>query len=76
MKLSEIRSMEISALHEKVAELKTELAKEKALVASGTRPEKPGKIKSIRKTIARILTIIKEKEKTVKKEKQKKEGLR
>lgn len=63
-------------MYEKVAELKTELAKEKALVASGTRPEKPGKIKSIRKTIARILTIIKEKEKTVKKEKQKKEGLR
>jgi large subunit ribosomal protein L29 len=60
--------MEKNALHEKVAELKEELAKEKALVAGGTRPENPGKIRSVRKTIARILTVINEKEKNEKKQ--------
>lgn len=63
MKLSEIRSMDVNALNERVIELKAELAREKALIASGTRPENPGKIKSVRLTIARILTVIKEKEK-------------
>ncbi len=72
MKLSEIRAMDVSALGEKVAELKAELAREKALVAGGTRPENPGKIKSVRKTIARILTVIKEKEIKGEKEKPKK----
>ncbi len=62
MKVGEVRSMDISSMKEKVVELKGELAKEKALVAGGTRPENPGNIKSIRKGIARILTVIKEKE--------------
>ena len=35
-------------------QLRSELMKEKAAVSSGTRPENPGKIKEIRRTIARI----------------------
>jgi large subunit ribosomal protein L29 len=42
---------------EKLEELKTEYSREKAAVASGTRPENPGKIRELRKTIARIITI-------------------
>ena len=61
MKLSEIRAMNSGSLKESVAELKAELAREKAVVAGGTRPENPGKIKSIRKNIARILTVMNEK---------------
>lgn len=70
MKLSEIRAMDTNSLNDKVVELKAELAKEKALVAGGTRPENPGKIRSVRKTIARILTVIKEKGKQQKKKKE------
>ena len=62
MKISEIRSMDVQSLNAKVAELKEEIAKEKALVAGGTRPENPGKIRKTRKTIARIMTVIREKE--------------
>ena len=71
MKISEIRSMDVQSLNAKVAELKEEIAKEKALVAGGTRPENPGKIKKTRKTIARIMTVIKEKELQEKKSKKK-----
>ena len=67
MKLSEIRSMDLVSLGDKVKELKAELAKEKAMVAGGTRPEKPGKIRTLRKTIARILTVANEKERQQKK---------
>jgi len=71
MKIFEARSMGIEALNAKVVELKSELAKEKALVAGGTRPENPGKIKRTRKDIARVLTVIREKEIESKKEKNK-----
>ena len=45
-------------LTQKVIELKQELAKEKATIASGTRSENPGKIKKLRRDIARILTVM------------------
>lgn len=57
-KHSELKSMGTSTLTEKAIELKQELAKEKAIVASGTRAEKPGKIRKIRREIARVLTEI------------------
>jgi large subunit ribosomal protein L29 len=75
MKAKEARQMGLAALHEKVAELRSELAKEKALASGGTRPENPGKIKSIRRAIARILTIAREKEIEKEEEKTKKRGV-
>ena len=71
MKISEMRGMEPAALKERVVELKAEIAKEKALVAGGTRPENPGKIKSVRKEVARLLTVIKEKERKQKNQEKK-----
>ncbi len=71
MKIAEIRAMDVEAAKEKVVELKAELAKEKALVAGGTRPENPGKINSVKKSIAKILTVINEKNKKQTKEKAK-----
>ena len=50
-------------LSEKAIELKQELAKERAVIASGTRSEKPGKIRKLRRDIARMLTAITEKKK-------------
>jgi large subunit ribosomal protein L29 len=50
-------------LNEKALELKQELTKERALAASGTKSEKPGKIRTLRREIARILTALEQKKK-------------
>jgi len=50
-------------LNERAIELKQDLAKERATVASGTRSEKPGKIRKLRREIARILTAMNAKKK-------------
>ncbi len=47
--------------NQQLQQLKSELAREQAAVSSGTRPDNPGRIREIRKTIARILTINHEK---------------
>ena len=62
MKASEIREMSATETGEKLAQLRKDLAKERATIASGTRPENPGKIRAMRKDIARMLTILNEKE--------------
>jgi len=56
MNYKEIKSMPESEKKEKEAELRKELMKLYAQVATGTNPESPGKIKQIRKTLARIIT--------------------
>lgn len=60
-KLAVLRDNSVEELEAKMLELKTELSKEKAIVASGTRAEKPAKIRGLRRQIARILTILNEK---------------
>ena len=59
---NELISMDEKSLNEKFRELKKELIKINAQIAMGTIPENPGKIKEIRKTIARIKTMQKLKE--------------
>ncbi|MBN2066885.1 MAG: 50S ribosomal protein L29 [Candidatus Diapherotrites archaeon] len=61
MKIREMRSLNMQDATEQVMQLRGELAKERALVAGGTRPENPGKIRKVRKDIARLLTVINEK---------------
>ena len=61
MKSKELKNMTKKDLESKLNELKKELIKLNAQVATGTVPKSPGQIKQIKKTIARILTIIKEK---------------
>lgn len=56
----DLRGMSVEELNDKRMQLKIELSKERSAVASGTKPENPGKIREIRKTIARIETIKKE----------------
>jgi len=63
VKAGEVRDLGADEAREKLAALRKELAKQRAVIASGTRPENPGKVRSIRKDIARILTILNEKEK-------------
>ncbi len=58
--MKEIRALNDDDAKTKLAELKKSLSKEKGLVASGTRPENPGKIRDMKRTVARILTVQKE----------------
>lgn len=65
-KLAALRDNSVQDLEARLLDIKNELSKEKALVSSGTRAEKPAKIRNARRQIARILTIIKEKKRGVK----------
>jgi len=57
----EIRAMDVEALLKKIEEMKAELNVELGAIAAGGRATNVGKIKEIKKTISRILTIIAEK---------------
>ena len=58
LKNKELARLPEKELIQKAIELKQDLTKERATVASGTRSDKPGKIRKIRREIARILTAI------------------
>jgi len=58
-----LRDMSNEELEKKLQELRMELMKEKAKIKVGGVADNPGKIREIRRTIARILTIKKEKSK-------------
>ena len=60
-KTAKIRDQSIAELESNLVDLKSELAKEKSLSVSGTKAEKPSMIRKMRRDVARILTIIKEK---------------
>ena len=62
MRASVFRESGLEELQEKLVQFKTELAKERASIASGSRSEKPATIKNLRKDIARVLTVMTEKE--------------
>ncbi len=62
LRSEEIRDLSIEEMNEKLAELRAELLRQKSMIASGGAPENPGRIKEIRRTIARILTIKTQKE--------------
>lgn len=62
LRSEEVRDLSIEEMNEKLAELQAELLRQKSMIASGGAPENPGRIKEIRRTIARILTIKTQKE--------------
>lgn len=60
LRSEEIRDMSKEEIDEKTFELRSELLRERSKIASGGVADNPGRIKEIRRTIARILTIKKE----------------
>ena len=56
----ELRDMTPAERAAELEELETELLNEKAVQAAGGQPENPGRIKELRRTIARIKTIQRE----------------
>ncbi len=60
IRTKEIREMGPEEREAKLKELRNELMHERGIGAMGGAPASPGKIKSLRKNIARILTLQKE----------------
>jgi large subunit ribosomal protein L29 len=61
LKIKELRKLKDEELEKKLNELKLELLKERGNVEMGENVKNPGKIRIIRRDIARILTLMREK---------------
>lgn len=59
IKKKQLKQMSRPDLINRLNELRLELAKERGQIAIGGTPSNPGRIKEIKRTIARILTEIK-----------------
>ena len=57
LRTKEIRAMDGAARDKKLRELRDELMHERGVAAMGGAPPNPGKIRALRKNIARIYTI-------------------
>jgi large subunit ribosomal protein L29 len=62
LRTKEIRAMDAETIAKKLTELRDELMHERGVAAMGGAPPNPGKIRALRKNIARILTIMREEE--------------
>ena len=58
LRAKQIRGMEKAEIEERLKSLEESLLKERASVAMGGAPRNPGKIKSLRRQIARINTVL------------------
>lgn len=61
VRINEIRKWTPEELEKKLKEYRSELLEQRALQASGGAIENPGRIREVRRTVARILTVINEK---------------
>lgn len=57
LRTKDIRSMSSRQREEKISELRTELARLRTMVKAGGSVDNPSRVRELRKTIARILTI-------------------
>jgi large subunit ribosomal protein L29 len=60
LKAKDIRELNSEERMDKLKELKEELMHERGVAAMGGSPPSPGKIRQIRMTIAKLLTIMRE----------------
>jgi large subunit ribosomal protein L29 len=65
-KMRELNELKEDALTKQLVDMRKELMKLNAQVASGTVPKSPGTIRKIKKQIARILTLNNQRRKTTK----------
>jgi large subunit ribosomal protein L29 len=57
LRIRDIRAMSFEERREKLVEIQTELARLETMVKAGGSIDNPSRIRELRKTIARILTI-------------------
>ena len=72
LRVKEIRDMPTEDRQKRLSELQTELVRLRTMIKAGGSIENPGRVRDLRKAIARILTIENE-PKPIKKEEKKKE---
>ena len=60
LRVQEIRDMSSDERYEKIQELRTELTKLRTMVNAGGAIENPGRVKALRKAIAKLLTVMNE----------------
>jgi len=58
MKVKELKVLHNNELQEKLEELRKELMKQRAQIAIGATPKNPGKVRAVKRSIARIITIM------------------
>ncbi|MBU0536383.1 MAG: 50S ribosomal protein L29 [Nanoarchaeota archaeon] len=61
-KMKELKSLSEKDLRKKLSDLRKEMIKLNAQVATGTTPKSPGLIRGTKRTIAMILTLLRQKE--------------
>jgi large subunit ribosomal protein L29 len=57
LKVEDVRNMSAEEIEEELRNLESELIRETGIVAAGGAPENPGRIRDIKRTIARIRTV-------------------
>ena len=57
IRIKDVRKLDEKDRQKRINELRLEFAKEKANIAIGANVTSPGRLKEIRKTIARVLTV-------------------
>ena len=62
LRMSQIREMSPEERVRRLGELKTELSKLRTMIHAGGSVENPGGVKELRKTIARLMTVMREEE--------------
>jgi len=62
LRADEIREMSPEERKAELRELRNELVNERAVAEAGGQPENPGRIKNLRRAIARIKTVMREKD--------------
>lgn len=60
LRSDEIRDMSLDEMRSKLREFRSELTRERSVAAAGGSLENPARIRELRRTIARILTIMRE----------------
>jgi len=62
IRAKDIRALSLKERQDKLLELKEELMHERGVASMGGAPQSPGRIRAVRKSISRLLTIMREAE--------------
>ena len=62
LRMSQIRDMSREEQERRLAEFRTELSKVNTMIQAGGSIENPGRVKALKRTIARVLTVMREDE--------------
>jgi len=57
LKKNELKTLSADEMNNRLVEIKKEIMKLRAQVSRGTPPENPGKIRALKRAVAKILTI-------------------